>query len=63
VGKKVTIVHTVDVTELGRKGGIATALKRTPEERSAAAKAAVTARWKKYYRAHPEKKKQRSSRG
>lgn len=31
--------------ELGRKGGKATAEKRTPEERKAAAKKAIAARW------------------
>jgi hypothetical protein len=31
---------------LGRKGGKATAQKRTPEQRSAAARKAVQARWK-----------------
>jgi len=33
--------------ELGRKGGKATAKKRTPEERSEAARKAVKARWAK----------------
>jgi general stress protein YciG len=43
MGKKVV----VDVTELGRAGGKATAANRTPEERSEAARKAVQARWAK----------------
>jgi hypothetical protein len=45
MGRKVKVV--VDVTELGRLGGTATAANRTPEERSEAARKAVTARWAK----------------
>lgn len=44
---KVTIVRMVDVTEMGRLGGRATAANRTPEERSEAARHAVMARWEK----------------
>ena len=48
MGKKVRIPsRVVDVTEMGRLGGIATAAARTPEERSEAARKAVQARWKK----------------
>jgi hypothetical protein len=43
MGKKVV----VDVTELGRAGGRARAANMTAEERSAAARAAVQARWAK----------------
>ena len=57
MGKKVQIVHTVDVTELGRAGGLATAANRTAAERKAASRAAITARWEAYYRDHPEKLK------
>jgi len=39
---------------LGRRGGKATAKKRTPEERAEAARKAVLARWKK--RAQSKKK-------
>ena len=53
MGKKVKVV--VDVTELGRKGGFATAAKRTEKERKEAARQAIKARWDAYYAAHPEK--------
>jgi hypothetical protein len=55
MGKKIQI--TVDVTEMGKLGGKATAASRTPEERVAAARKAIKARWDKYYRDHPEKRK------
>ena len=55
MGKKVRVVRVVDVTELGRKGGRATAAKRTPEQRKAAAQLAIKARWDAYYKAHPER--------
>lgn len=55
MGRKVKI--TVDVTELGRLGGKATAANRTPEERKKAAAKAIKARWDAYYAAHPEKKR------
>lgn len=55
MGTKVTRV--IDVTELGRAGGKATAANRTPKERSAAARIAIKARWEAYYAAHPEKVK------
>jgi hypothetical protein len=41
MGKKVLI----DVTELGRAGGLATAAARTPEERRAYARMMAAARW------------------
>ncbi len=41
--------------ELGRKGGEARAENLSDEELSAAGRKAITARWKKYYREHPEK--------
>ena len=41
--------------KLGRAGGKATAAKRTPKERSEAARAAVLARWEKYRKLHPAK--------
>jgi len=47
MGKKVTVTRVIDVTELGRAGGHATAAARTPEERSEAARKAVNARWAK----------------
>ena len=53
MGKKVKIV--IDVTERGRSGGRKTAANRTPEERKAAARAAIKSRWDAYYKAHPEK--------
>jgi hypothetical protein len=55
MGKKVQI----DVTEAGRKGGKATAANRTPEERRAAAVKAIEARWAKYRKEHPEKRRRR----
>jgi hypothetical protein len=60
MGKKVKVV--VDVTELGRAGGLATAKARTPAERQAAAKIAVQARWDAYYKLHPEKVKAKRAR-
>lgn len=53
MGKKVKVV--VDVTEIGRKGGKATAANRTEKERKAAARHAIKARWDAYYAANPEK--------
>jgi len=53
MGKKIRLI--IDVEEMGRKGGLATAANRTPAERKAAAVAAIKARWKAYYEAHPEK--------
>ncbi len=55
MGRKIKLI--VDVTELGRRGGHATAARRTPEERKAAARTAIEARWDAYYAAHPEKLK------
>jgi hypothetical protein len=55
MGKKVKVVRVVDVTEMGKLGGKATAANRTPEERKAVALKAGKARWDKYYREHPEK--------
>jgi len=57
MGKKVKVTRVVDVTELGRAGGHATAANRTPEERKAAARVAIEARWAAYYKLHPEKLK------
>jgi len=59
MGKKVKI--TVDVTELGRKGGRARAKKLTSAERRESARKAIQARWEKYYQAHPEKLKTKRS--
>jgi len=59
MGKKVTRI--IDVTELGRAGGRATAANRTAKQRSAAAREAVQARWAAYYSAHPEKAKTKRS--
>ncbi len=53
MGRKIKI----DVTELGRAGGRATAANRTPAERKAASRMAIEARWEKYYKDHPEKLK------
>jgi len=53
MGRKIKLI--VDVTELGRLGGRATAANRSPEERETAARNAVEARWQSYYAAHPEK--------
>jgi hypothetical protein len=47
----------VDVTEIGRKGGLATAANRTAAERRDAARRAIQARWDRYYAEHPEKVK------
>jgi hypothetical protein len=61
MGKKVKVTRIVDVTEIGRLGGAATAANRTPKERSDAAREAVQARWAGYYAEHPEKLKTRRS--
>jgi len=53
MGRKIKLI--VDVTELGRLGGRATAANRSPKEREVAARCAVEARWDAYYAAHPEK--------
>jgi hypothetical protein len=53
MGRKVKLI--VDVTELGRLGGRATAANRSPDQREAAARKAVKARWEAYYAASPEK--------
>ena len=58
---KVTITRIVDVTEMGRAGGRATAAKRTPQERTEAARKAIAARWDRYYRDHPEKLKRKDA--
>jgi hypothetical protein len=55
MGKKIRLI--IDVEEMGRKGGLATAANRTPAERKAAAVAAIQARWAAYYQDHPEKLK------
>ncbi len=55
MGKKVRI--TVDVTELGRLGGMARAANLSADELSQAGRNAVQARWDAYYKAHPEKLK------
>jgi hypothetical protein len=55
MGKKITRI--IDVTELGRAGGKATAAGRTAKERKAASAMAIKARWDAYYAAHPEKLK------
>ena len=45
MGKKVKVTRVIDVTELGRAGGKATAANRTPDERKTAAQVAAAARW------------------
>lgn len=60
MGKKVNVV--VDVTELGRKGGAATAANRTAKERKAASRVAIEARWAAYYAANPDKLEARRAR-
>lgn len=62
MGKKVRISHVVDVTELGRAGGKATAANRSSEQRSDAGRHAGAARWEKYYAEHPEKLKAKKAR-
>jgi len=57
MGKKVRVTRIVDVTEMGRKGGHARAAALSPEQRKAAARKAIEARWEAYYKAHPEKRK------
>jgi len=57
MGKKIRVVRTIDVTELGRAGGHARAAAMTDSQRSQAAREAVQARWERYYAEHPEKRK------
>jgi hypothetical protein len=47
----------IDVTELGRKGGHARAAALGSRKLRAAGRKAANARWEKYYREHPEKRK------
>jgi hypothetical protein len=61
MGKKIKITRIIDVSEMGRAGGKATAQNRTPAERRAAARKAIAARWDAYYKEHPEKLKTRRS--
>jgi hypothetical protein len=61
MGKKVKIVRIVDVTELGRAGGLKRAENMTGEQRREAARAAIKARWDRYYKEHPEKLKTKRS--
>jgi hypothetical protein len=58
MGRKVV----VDVTEIGRLGGQATAANRTAKERLDASRKAIKARWDAYYVAHPEKLKAKRER-
>jgi hypothetical protein len=58
MGKKVTI----DVTELGKKGGKARVAGMTGAELAKSASNAATARWEEYYRLHPEKLEERKRR-
>ncbi len=63
MGKKlIKVVRFVDVAELGRAGGTATAANRTPAERKQAAKLAIRARWEAYYKANPDKLKAKMER-
>jgi hypothetical protein len=57
--KKRTVV---DVAEIGSLGGLARAANLSPEQRKAAARKAINARWDAYYEAHPEKLKARLER-
>jgi hypothetical protein len=57
MGRKVKVTRIIDVTEMGRKGGQATAANRTDEERKEASAKAIRARWDAYYKLHPEKLK------
>jgi hypothetical protein len=56
MGKKVKITRIVDVTEMGRAGGLARAANLSDAELSAAGSKAVKARWEAYYAAHPERR-------
>jgi hypothetical protein len=58
MGKKVTI----DVTEIGRKGGQARIANMTAAELSKASSKASNARWEEYYRLNPQKLEERKRR-
>jgi hypothetical protein len=45
----------VDVTKIGRLGGLARAANLSPEEMQESNRQAANARWEAYYAAHPEK--------
>ena len=53
---------TIDVTESGRKGGLARVAAMTDAELSKSASNAAAARWEEYYRLHPEKLEERKRR-
>jgi len=48
--EKVVEPEPITASEMGRRGGCARAAKMTPEQRSASARLAAIARWKKYKR-------------
>lgn len=58
MGRKVTI----DVGELGKRGGKARVAAMSPGELSEAGSNAAKARWEKYYRQHPEKLEEKKRR-
>jgi hypothetical protein len=53
MGKKIKVTRIIDVTEMGRSGGLATASNRTSEERRAAARSAAQARWEGHVAKRP----------
>ena len=52
---------TIDITNLPSLGGQARAAALSAEELSAAGSKAVNARWAAYYKAHPDKLKEREA--
>ena len=62
MGKKIKVTRIIDVTEMGRRGGLQTAANRSPELRREISARALKARWDAYYRANPEKLKAKKAR-
>lgn len=50
---------TIDMTALGRNGGAARAKALTAGQRKEAARDAAKAKWKKFYRENPDKKRKK----
>lgn len=62
MGKKIKVTRVVDVTEMGRKGGLARAENLSEAELSAAGAKAAKAKWDAYYELHPDKLKLKQER-
>ena len=61
MGKKIKVTRIIDVEEMGRAGGRATAMNRTAEQRSAAASAAAKSRWKNHVAKRPASSRKKAN--